>query len=99
MSCNSSEALFEGYLDHTLLPAQRARLLVHLGSCGRCKGVLDELRVVDALLTNFHLPRSTLLVLVAAFAGYERVRSAYRDAIGEHYRFFSFGDAMFVERT
>jgi S-adenosylmethionine:tRNA ribosyltransferase-isomerase len=56
-------------------------------------------RVVDALLTNFHLPRSTLLVLVAAFAGYERVRSAYRDAIGEHYRFFSFGDAMFVERT
>jgi S-adenosylmethionine:tRNA ribosyltransferase-isomerase len=56
-------------------------------------------RVVDALLTNFHLPRSTLLVLVAAFAGYRRVRSAYRDAIAEHYRFFSFGDAMFVERA
>ena len=55
-------------------------------------------RVVDALLTNFHLPRSTLLVLVSAFGGYARVRSAYRDAIARHYRFFSFGDAMFVER-
>ncbi len=56
-------------------------------------------RVVDALLTNFHLPRSTLLVLVAAFAGYERVRDAYRQAIEREYRFFSFGDAMFVERA
>lgn len=55
-------------------------------------------RVVDALLTNFHLPRSTLLVLVAAFAGYERVRQAYEAAIEREYRFFSFGDAMFVER-
>lgn len=58
-----------------------------------------DFRVVDALLTNFHLPRSTLLVLVCAFAGYERVRSAYRDAIERRYRFFSFGDAMFVERA
>jgi len=56
-------------------------------------------RVVDALLTNFHLPRSTLLVLVAAFAGYERIRGAYREAIEREYRFFSFGDAMFVERA
>ncbi len=55
-------------------------------------------RVVDALLTNFHLPRSTLLVLVSAFAGFANVRSAYRAAVAEHYRFFSFGDAMFVER-
>ncbi|WP_405054944.1 tRNA preQ1(34) S-adenosylmethionine ribosyltransferase-isomerase QueA [Vulcanimicrobium alpinum] len=55
-------------------------------------------RVVDALLTNFHLPRSTLLVLVAAFAGYARTREAYRAAIDAGYRFFSFGDAMFVER-
>jgi S-adenosylmethionine:tRNA ribosyltransferase-isomerase len=54
--------------------------------------------IVDALLTNFHLPRSTLLVLVAAFAGYKRVRNAYRVAIERRYRFFSFGDAMFVER-
>lgn len=53
---------------------------------------------VDALLTNFHLPQSTLLVLVSAFAGYERARAAYEHAISEHYRFFSFGDAMFAER-
>ncbi|HZO94620.1 MAG TPA: tRNA preQ1(34) S-adenosylmethionine ribosyltransferase-isomerase QueA [Candidatus Baltobacteraceae bacterium] len=56
-------------------------------------------RVVDALLTNFHLPRSTLLVLVAAFAGYAATREAYRTAIERRYRFFSFGDAMFVERS
>jgi len=53
-------------------------------------------RVVDALLTNFHLPESTLLVLVAAFAGRERVLTAYRHAIAERYRFYSYGDAMFV---
>jgi S-adenosylmethionine:tRNA ribosyltransferase-isomerase len=54
--------------------------------------------VADALLTNFHLPASTLLVLVSAFAGYERVRSAYRTAVECDYRFFSFGDAMFLFR-
>ena len=53
-------------------------------------------RVVDALLTNFHLPESTLLVLVSAFAGRERVLAAYHHAIAGRYRFFSFGDAMFV---
>lgn len=55
-------------------------------------------RVIDALLTNFHLPRSTLLVLACAFGGYERIRRAYRTAIESEYRFFSFGDAMFIER-
>jgi S-adenosylmethionine:tRNA ribosyltransferase-isomerase len=53
-------------------------------------------RVVDALLTNFHLPESTLLILVAAFAGRERVLAAYHHAIAGSYRFFSYGDAMFV---
>jgi len=53
-------------------------------------------RVVDALVTNFHLPESTLLVLVAAFAGRERVLAAYHHAIAGRYRFFSYGDAMFV---
>lgn len=53
-------------------------------------------RVVDALVTNFHLPRSTLLMLVCAFGGYERVLSAYRLAVKERYRFFSFGDAMLL---
>jgi S-adenosylmethionine:tRNA ribosyltransferase-isomerase len=55
-------------------------------------------RVVDALLTNFHLPQSTLLVLVTAFLGYERTRAAYDAAVTRNYRFFSFGDAMFAER-
>jgi S-adenosylmethionine:tRNA ribosyltransferase-isomerase len=54
-------------------------------------------RVVDALVTNFHLPESTLLMLVAAFAGREHVLHAYRHAVGARYRFFSYGDAMFVE--
>jgi S-adenosylmethionine:tRNA ribosyltransferase-isomerase len=53
-------------------------------------------RVIDALLTNFHLPESTLLMLVSAFAGYEQVMRAYRHAVNEKYRFFSYGDAMFV---
>ncbi len=52
--------------------------------------------VVDALLTNFHLPKSTLLALVCAAAGYERVLEAYRTAVRERYRFFSYGDAMFL---
>ena len=55
-------------------------------------------RVVDALITNFHLPESTLLMLVAAFAGYERVMAAYQHAVAERYRFFSYGDAMFLDR-
>jgi S-adenosylmethionine:tRNA ribosyltransferase-isomerase len=54
--------------------------------------------VVDALITNFHLPRSTLLMLVCAFAGTGRVMAAYEHAVRERYRFYSYGDAMFVER-
>ncbi|PJA45925.1 tRNA preQ1(34) S-adenosylmethionine ribosyltransferase-isomerase QueA [Candidatus Uhrbacteria bacterium CG_4_9_14_3_um_filter_50_9] len=55
-----------------------------------------EFHVIDALITNFHLPKSTLLVLVSAFVGREHVLSAYEQAVTETYRFFSFGDAMFV---
>ena len=55
-------------------------------------------QVVDALLTNFHLPESTLLMLVCAFAGVERVMAAYAAAVAQGYRFFSYGDAMFTER-
>jgi S-adenosylmethionine:tRNA ribosyltransferase-isomerase len=53
---------------------------------------------VDALVTNFHLPRSTLLVLACAFGGTERVLAAYRDAVARRYRFFSYGDAMLLLR-
>jgi S-adenosylmethionine:tRNA ribosyltransferase-isomerase len=55
-----------------------------------------EFRRVDHLLTNFHLPRSTLLALVMAFAGVEQVRGLYQRAIEERYRFYSFGDAMLI---
>jgi S-adenosylmethionine:tRNA ribosyltransferase-isomerase len=55
-----------------------------------------EFRVVDALVTNFHLPRSTLLMLVSAFAGREHVLGAYAEALRRDYRFYSYGDAMFV---
>ena len=57
-----------------------------------------EWKVIDALFTNFHLPESTLLMLVCAFAGKERVMNAYAQAVEQKYRFFSYGDAMFVER-
>jgi S-adenosylmethionine:tRNA ribosyltransferase-isomerase len=56
-------------------------------------------RCVDALVTNFHLPESTLLMLVAAFAGHEPVMAAYRHAVARRYRFFSYGDAMFMARA
>ena len=55
-------------------------------------------RVVDTLITNFHLPRSTLLMLVSAFAGLDSIRAAYDHAIAERYRFFSYGDAMLLEK-
>ena len=55
-------------------------------------------RAMDALVTNFHLPESTLIMLVSAFAGYDFTMRAYREAVQERYRFFSFGDAMFIER-
>ncbi|BFH67445.1 S-adenosylmethionine:tRNA ribosyltransferase-isomerase [Paenibacillus dendritiformis] len=55
-----------------------------------------EFRLVDSLLTNFHLPKSTLVMLVSAFAGREHIMAAYREAIEQEYRFFSFGDVMFI---
>lgn len=57
-----------------------------------------QFRVIDALLTNFHLPESTLLMLVCAFGGFDQVMAAYRHAVAQRYRFFSYGDAMFLER-
>ena len=71
-------------------PAGETDLFVHPGFA---------FRVVDRLVTNFHLPRSSLLMLVAAFAGLENVRRAYAHAIAQRYRFFSYGDAMLIERA
>lgn len=56
-----------------------------------------KFKIVDAIITNFHLPKSTLIMLISAFAGREYVLSAYKEAVRERYRFFSFGDAMFIE--
>ena len=55
-----------------------------------------KFKAMDALITNFHLPESTLVMLVSAFAGREQVLHAYEEAVKERYRFFSFGDAMFI---
>ena len=55
-----------------------------------------KFKVVDALVTNFHLPESTLIMLVSAFAGKDRIMEAYQEAVRERYRFFSFGDAMLI---
>jgi len=75
---------------HVAPVSRETRLLVQPGYA---------FRVVDGLLTNFHLPRSTLLALVCAFGGRERVLAAYRTAIEERYRFYSYGDAMFLWRS
>ena len=71
--------------------------IVHAGSDDTSIFIYPGYRfkVMDALITNFHLPESTLVMLVSAFAGREKVLSAYEEAIREKYRFFSFGDACF----
>jgi S-adenosylmethionine:tRNA ribosyltransferase-isomerase len=56
----------------------------------------DRFRIIDALITNFHLPRSTPLLIVAAFAGLELIRKAYAEAVQKRYRFYSYGDAMLI---
>ena len=58
-----------------------------------------EFKIVDAIITNFHLPKSTLIMLISAFAGREFVLDAYKTAVEDKYRFFSFGDAMFIKRA
>jgi S-adenosylmethionine:tRNA ribosyltransferase-isomerase len=57
-----------------------------------------EFQLIDVLVTNFHLPKSSLMMLVSAFAGYEHIMGLYREAIARGYRFFSYGDAMLLER-
>ena len=81
------------------------RALESAAATGATEGETDlfiypgyEFQVVDRLLTNFHLPKSTLLMLVSAFAGKDNILRAYRHAVEERYRFFSYGDAMLIER-
>jgi len=81
------------------------RTLESWGRTGLARGDTDifitpgfRFRHVDLMLTNFHLPKSTLMMLVSAFAGYEHVMALYRHAIAQGYRFFSYGDAMLLER-
>jgi len=89
----------------TVVRTLESNALSNEGTLTPGKGTTDcfitpgfEFKIVDAMITNFHLPRSTLLVLVSAFAGRERILHAYREAVAHDYRFFSFGDAMFLEK-
>jgi S-adenosylmethionine:tRNA ribosyltransferase-isomerase len=78
---------------HTLRPGPGATdIFIYPGSG-------HAFQIVDHLVTNFHLPESTLLMLVSAFAGTERIRAAYRHAIAQRYRFFSYGDASLLHRA
>lgn len=76
--------------------AQTGQLQAHSGTTSIFLQPGHRFQLVDALLTNFHLPRSTLLMLVSAFAGREPVLAAYRHAVEQHYTFFSYGDCMFL---
>ena len=85
-SCRTLESFAQP--DGTLQPASGwTNIFIYPGYRFKC---------VDALVTNFHLPESTLIMLVSALAGREHVLSAYRQAVENRYRFFSFGDAMFI---
>lgn len=83
-------------LEHCALQAGGARLEPHSGSTEIFISPGFRFRLAGALLTNFHLPQSSLLMLVSAFAGRERVLAAYRHAVEERYRFFSYGDCMLI---
>jgi S-adenosylmethionine:tRNA ribosyltransferase-isomerase len=83
-------------LEHCALVANGAPLIPHSGETEIFISPGFDFRLVRALLTNFHLPQSSLLMLVSAFAGRERVLAAYRHAVAHRYRFFSYGDCMFL---
>lgn len=83
-------------LEHCARQAAGAPLEAHSGSTDIFLSPGDEFQLVSAMLTNFHLPASTLLMLVSAFGGYESVMAAYRHAVAQRYRFFSYGDCMFL---
>jgi S-adenosylmethionine:tRNA ribosyltransferase-isomerase len=80
---------------------EKARACAEKGHAGDTQIFIKpgyQFKVVDRLITNFHLPKSTLLMLVSAFAGKSNIFNAYEHAIAQQYRFFSYGDAMWLER-
>ena len=83
-------------LEHCAAESNDGQLRAHSGSTSIFISPGFRFRVVDALLTNFHLPQSTLLMLVSAFAGRDNTLAAYRHAVETGYRFFSYGDCMFI---
>lgn len=91
--CLESAALYSGMFED-----KKAKLKPYRGETDIFITPGYDFKIIDALLTNFHLSESTLLMLVSAFAGYEHVKQAYQHAIKEKYRFFSYGDAMFLTK-
>lgn len=92
--CIESAALFSGTNEN-----KQTKLKPYRGETDIFITPGYEFKVIDALVTNFHLSESTLLMLVSAFAGYENIKNAYQHAIKEKYRFFSYGDAMFLTKN
>ena len=88
-SCRTLEAIAQDHGGEVVPCAGSTELFLYPGS-------ESKIQVLDGLITNFHLPKSTLIMLVAAFAGYEHTMEAYRKAVEERYRFFSFGDSMLI---
>ena len=90
-------------LDDEAMTRTVESIATFFGKIQACEGYTDifiypgyRFKVLDGLITNFHLPESTLIMLVSALAGREHVLSAYKEAVEQRYRFFSFGDAMFI---
>lgn len=94
-SVRSLESAAQGYTN----PEQRGAIFPYRGETNIFIYPGYQFQVVDALVTNFHLPESTLIMLVSAFAGFRYTMAAYREAVAQRYRFFSYGDAMFITRN
>lgn len=94
-SVRSLESAAQGFAD----PAQKGEIHPYQGETNIFIYPGYSFQVVDALITNFHLPESTLIMLVSAFAGYGFTMAAYKEAVTQQYRFFSYGDAMFITRN
>ncbi len=96
---SAAKAQLEAASGHQAEPHQKSTLAPHAGDTRLFITPGYRYQVVDAMVTNFHLPQSTLLMLVAAMIGLDTMKAAYAHAIAERYRFFSYGDAMFLERN